>query len=403
MINEHRSSTRKRLSLCLGVLAAATVLGACGSDDSSDSGGGDSSDPLVIGFAGGLTGDVAFYDVPSRAGMEYAVSELNKAGGVDGHEVELLVKDMKSDPKLSEVVGQELIEDGAQVLIGAPFPDQNAGTIRAGGAAGIPTVLVSATDPNNLLVGGRVAYFTTFSDNQQAAAAAEYMLDQGAQTAMTISSPDTGYTRNTPRWFTEAFEGGGGTVVGDEQFSIGQQDFAPIADSVVDADPDVIYTSMFLPDTPVFLKALEGAGYEGDVMGADGFDTPELLSVAGSAAENVAFTAHGFPEPGSKLEEVIKGIEQEQGKPPDAPAYAGLGYDSIQLIAAAVEKAGSTDPAEIDAALADLPTVEGSTGSITLEGTDGIPTKEITIVKVDNGKFVFADRFIPENVPEASG
>ena len=325
MVNERRSPTRKRLSLCLGVLAAATVLGACGSDDESDSGGDGSSDPLVIGFAGGLTGDVAFYDVPSRAGMEYAVSELNEAGGVDGHEVELLVKDMKSDPKLSEVVAQELIEDGAQVLLGAPFPDQNAGTIRAGGAAGIPTVLVSATDPNNLVVGGRIAYFTTFGDNQQAAAAAQYVLDQGAQTAMTISSPDTGYTRNTPGWFAETFEAGGGKVVGDAQFSIGQQDFAPIADSVVDADPDVVYTSMFLPDTPVFLKALEGAGYQGDVMGADGFDTPELLSVAGSAAENVTFTAHGFPEPGGKLDEVIEGIEKEQGKPTGCGGLCGLG------------------------------------------------------------------------------
>jgi branched-chain amino acid transport system substrate-binding protein len=392
----------KRLSLWLGVLAAASILGACGSDESGG-GGDDANDPLVIGYAAGLTGDAAFYDVSSRAGAEYAVDELNQAGGVDGHEVELLVKDMKSDPKLSEIVAQELIEDGAQVLLGAPFPDQNAGTIRAGGAAGIPTVLVSATDPNNLVVGGRVAYFTAFGDNQQAAAAAEYALGEGAKTAMTISSPDTGYTRNNPIWFTESFEAGGGEVVGDAQFSLGQQDFAPIADSVVDANPDVVYTSMFLPDTPVFLKALEGAGYEGDVMGADGFDTPELLSVAGSAAENVTFTAHGFPEPGGKLAAVIDGIEKEQGDAPDAAAFAGLGYDAVQLIAAAAEEAGAIDAADLDAALAELPTVDGATGSITLEGTNGIPTKDVFLVEVENGEFALADQFIPENVPEAGG
>jgi branched-chain amino acid transport system substrate-binding protein len=387
------------------VSAAVVAVGAaaCGSDD--DEKGGASGDgkgkELVVGFAAGLTGDAAIADVPARQGMEYAVEELNRAGGVDGHKVRLIVKDMKTDPKLAGVVAKELLDEGASVLLGAPFPNTNVGTIRAGAKQGVPTVLVATTEPSNAVIGGRPAYFTAFGDNQQAAAAAEYARKQGHRTAMTVTSPDAAYTKDTPGWFKESFERQGGEVIGDVTFSIGQQDFGSVVSRIAnqDPEPDVIYTSMFVPDTAVFLKELRASGVESAVVGADGFDSPALIEVAGSAADGVAFTAHGLPEEGSKLAEVVEGISNA-GEKPESAAFAGLGYDAIQLIRAAVEEAGSIEPEAIDKALAQLSAVEGATGSITLEGTNGIPRKPITIVEVKDGAFAFGDQFEPEQVPE---
>ena len=54
----------------------------------------------MIGAALGLTGDAAPGDVPGSVAMEYEVHRVNKAGGIDGNPIKLIIKDMKSDPAL---------------------------------------------------------------------------------------------------------------------------------------------------------------------------------------------------------------------------------------------------------------------------------------------------------------
>ena len=96
----------------LAVAAAALALG-CGGDDTTS----DASSPagkVVIGAALGLVGDAAPGDVPASEAMKYEVDQINKAGGIDGKQIELIIKDMKSDPALGGTVTQELLDAGAQ-------------------------------------------------------------------------------------------------------------------------------------------------------------------------------------------------------------------------------------------------------------------------------------------------
>jgi branched-chain amino acid transport system substrate-binding protein len=392
------------LTMATVILLALSGLAACGGDsDGGGAGGGggtDAGEPLKIGAALALTGDLAFSDVPNRQGIEYAVDQLNAKGGIDGHKIELMVKDMKSDAKLSGVVAQELLDDGAAVLIAPSFPEVNIGVIEAGAAQDVASLIPLLTTPVNVDIAKGTVVLPAFSDPQQVAAVAEFAAGQGAKTAVTVSSPDHPYTQNNPKYFVEAFEGQGGEVIGDVQFTIGQTEFDSVARKVADRNPDIVFTSMFLPDTPVFLKALRAAGFDGAVYGSDGFDSPALIEVAGKAAENVFFTVAGFPEPGSELAKVIDGITQETGKEPESAAFAGLGYDSIQVIKAAVVKAGSVDSSDLTPAFDDLGTVPGTvTGEITLEGHNQFPTKPVTVVAVENGKLKLADEITPTDVP----
>ena len=381
-------------------LAAATGALACGG--SGDDGGGSESDKIVIGAALGLVGDAAPGDVPASEAMEYQVDLINKAGGIDGKQVELIVKDMKSDPALSGTVTQELLDAGAQVIIAPAFPGMGAGVVQTAAKAGVPVLSATSTQPEYVVVGGSKAYLVAFGDNVQAAASAEYALAQGFKTAYTLTSPDLSYTDLLPKFFAEAFENGGGTTIGDAGFSIGQQDFAAQVTKIqaLDPQPDVIYTGMFPPDTGVFVRQLRSAGVKAPLYGADGCDQQPLIDLAGKDADGIVFTTHGFPTPGGAFEAFMTGLTEFQGKPPEAPALASLGGDTILVVQAAIEAAGSTDPKAIAEALAELEDVEVVSGSITYAGTNGVPSKTVAIVEIEDGAFVFKETITPAFIPE---
>jgi branched-chain amino acid transport system substrate-binding protein len=381
----------------LALLALATVgCGGGGSDTASE-------DPVVIGFAAGLVGDAAAGDVPALQGMEYTVKLLNDAGGIAGHPVKLIVKDMKSDVALGATVANQLIDEGAQILIGPAFPGFAAGVIQSAAAAGITVLGGTSTQPEYTKVGGAKAYLVAFGDNVQAAATAEWALKQGLKTVYTVASPDLSYTAMLPVFFAQVFEKGGGKEVGTDNFTIGQPDFSAQVTKIagLDPQPDCIYVPMFPPDIGIFLKQLRAAGVTSQVIGADGYDIQALLDLAGKDAEGVVFSTHGFPTPGTRVGDWVKGYTEWKGKAPESSALGGLGCDNIYVVKAAVEAAGSLDPKAIGDALANLENVQVTTGVLTYKGTDGVPLKTVTIATVKDGKFAFVEELIPKYVPPA--
>jgi branched-chain amino acid transport system substrate-binding protein len=403
-------ANRFRILIVLAVLALAAA--ACGSDD-ADSAGDDgasqgggateaSGEPLVIGYAAALTGDGAAGDVPGLQGVEYAVDQLNDAGGIDGHPVELVTKDMQSDPALGGRVTQELLDEGAQVILGPPFPAMAVGVIQTAGKADVPVLSVTSTQPEYPVVGGSPAFLAAFGDNVQAAAAAQYALAQGFKTSFTMVSPDFSYTEENPEFFVETFTNGGGENIGSETFSIGQEDFSTQVTAIANLpeQPDVIFGALFMPDLGTFLKQLREAGVDTPVYGVDGFDTQAVIDFAGGDAENVVFATHGFPEEGSSFAEFVSAVEEAQGEAPEAPALTALGGDAIAIVKAAVEQAGSVEPAAIGEAMSQLDALQVVTGELSYAGGNGIPRKTVSMVAIESGEFVLKDQFVPEFIPE---
>jgi branched-chain amino acid transport system substrate-binding protein len=357
--------------------------------------------PLIIGDVQGLTGDAGPGEIPAADAMKMVVKQINDAGGIAGHPVTLIQKDMKSDPALSAPVTQEVLDAGAQIILGPAFPGIAAGVVQTAAKKGVAVICLTATTPGVTTAGGTKAYMVAFGDNAQAAACAEYALKKGMKTAYLLGSPDSEYTDGLPKYFGDAFEHGGGTVVGSDTFSIGQQDFAAQVTKVaaLNPQPDCIYTGMMVPDTGIFMKALRAAGVKSLVLGNDGNDNQVLIDFGGEGVEGMVFATHGFPTPGSANEKFNKDLTAFLGKASDGPALASLAGDAMAVIKAAVEKAGSLDPKAIAQAVDQTENVEGINGKITLKGTTGVPTKTVYLVKVVNGKTVLEDQILPSYVP----
>jgi branched-chain amino acid transport system substrate-binding protein len=79
--------------------------------------------------------------------------------------------------------------------------------------------------------------------------------------------------------------------------------------------------------------------------------------------------------------------------------FAALGYDAMQLMADAIKRAGSTEAQAIKQALEETKEFAALTGSITLSSESHVPSKAVTIIAIQNGKFTLAEEIVPEAVP----
>lgn len=389
-----------RIGLALLAIGAAAV-GGCGSDDdaSGDAASKSSDDTtVVVGYVGGFTGILAPYDGGVIQGLKLKVEELNAGGKV---KLDLQTRDSRSEPAEAVAAAQDLIAKGADVLI---TPCDSDPAIAAGGIAqkqGIPALSSCATTPTLPQAVGDHMFLSVQGDNAQSTVLANYATEQGYKSAYLLSSPDSGYTKELPRYFGEVFEANGGTIAGTDTFKLGGQDFNAQVTKIRQASPqpDVIMTSAYLPDFPVFIKQLRAAGVDIPVLGVNAIDTQTTLDASGDAAEGVVFTTHAFPRDGNGLATFYETFETETGKPAES-IFPAIGWDVGTIIATAAEQAGSTDPDKLRDAIAALADVEVATGTVTYDPELRLPKKPEAIVEVKDGAFALVDEVpYPDNVP----
>ena len=387
-------SRRGALGLGLGTVLA---LGAYGQARAED--------PIKIGFPANLTGNLASYDGPVLNGGKIAAAEINAAGGVLGRPIELVTYDTKSDPTVISTVASQLI-DSDQVVAMIGFADSDS--VLAIGpqvqTAGIPFLTPGATSPKLPGQIGDTVFLACFGDNVQAAVGAEFGLKNlKGKTAYLLTDIGTEYTTLLAEYFQQAFEHGGGKLVGSDTYKIGDRTFtAQVAKIKASAEkPDFIYASSNGEEIGLILKQLRQAGIELPVVGGDGYDTPLLLEVGGKAAEGTFFTTHSFIGDGAspKVQAFIDAYMQANGRLPEN-TFAALGYDAVKLMADSIKRAGAPEPAKIREALAATSGFEGVTGTITYRPGVAVPDKSVSVIGVKDGKLFLASEAAPSFVPE---
>ncbi|MCY6381808.1 ABC transporter substrate-binding protein [Hoeflea prorocentri] len=354
------------------------------------------AEDLKIGAAVSMTGGLAYADVPAIEGLQVAIDEINAAGGIDGkYMVEIDIRDGRSDPAQTTLVAQELIASGIDILITPADADPSIGAGLIAAQAKVPAFTTVASSPTLPLSAGEYMFGNFPGDNLQSAVSAQYARDTGYDTAFILYSEDSSYTQ-LPLYFKEVFEGLGGKVSGEAVYNLGQQDFSAIVTTIgsLDPAPDVIMTAAYEPDFPAFIRQLRASGVNIPVIGSDGIDSPTTFSL-GDVAEGVVFSTAGFAEEGNPLSTFYKAYEKKFNRPSET-IYTALGYDIMQVIAAAIMKAGSTDGAALRDAISGLENVQGAAGSITYAGReDRMPLRDVTLVRVKGGDREFVRQETP--------
>jgi branched-chain amino acid transport system substrate-binding protein len=211
------------------------------------------------------------------------------------------------------------------------------------------------------------------------------------------------YTTLLGGYFKARFTELGGTIVLEDSYDDKATDFsAQIAKvKALPQQPDFYFISAMPYNVGPVVKQFRDAGLTGPIVGGDGYDTPDILSVAGDAANNVWFTTHALIDATGGTDGIKKFIaayNTEFGHDPEN-AFAALGYDSVYLLVDAIKRAGSTEAAAIKTALEGTKGFPGITGSITFSADAHVPQKGVTLIKIDGGKFTLGAEVVPDKVP----
>lgn len=389
--------TKRSITATLGAAALLLPLGlvACADAESA----GDDADAIVIGHPADFSADYAGYDAPMRAGAELAVAEINEAGGVLGRQLEYQGIDGRNDQAETLRATEELIDDGAVYLIGTTGSPWTA-QANVACADGIPISTGDGTSPDLIDDGGDCSFQVILSDNVQAAAAANFAIEQEWETAVVMHSPDDPYTEGTPAYFTQTYETQGGTVMDTVDFRIGANDYSVQATAIANLpeQPDVIYTPIFVPDVPVFMRQLRAQGVDTPVLGADGAVDASSLE-AGEAIEGMLATYHAWPadEGDDELSEFIGAYTEFHGTEPES-MVAALGYDEVYLIKQVIEDAGEATPEAILEGLKNA-SFDGVTGHVEMDPETRRAIKDVSIVEVADGAFRLVEVVSPSDVP----
>lgn len=391
---------RRFLLICAALLILSAALPALGQDAPA-------GEPIIIGGVFNSTGWMAAYDQPPQRGAQLAVDEINAAGGVLGRPLQLIVLDGRTDPATVFNAALQLIDEGAHFIITPSDFDIGGPASAAAQQAGLVGLSPGASSPLFGAIGLGDKQFTVAAwTNYGSAAAAEYGFnEQGWRTAYVITDTSIDYSDSQGRYFIQAWEALGGEIVGTDTFVQGDQDFSGQLQRLqaLSEQPDVIFIASYMPDVGTLIREIRALGIETPILGGDAYDTTELYEVLGEQfGNNIFFSTHSWmgPENSEAMAAFIEAYEAAYGEPPDN-SFIALGYDAVQIIAQAVEAAGSLDG---DAVAEAMRSLQFSLLSGELDWGDvesGHETiKELFILEIQGGVPSFVTRFIPEFVPQ---
>jgi len=403
---------RKSLALLGAILlvAACTTPASSGAPSTAAQGSGAPAGTTAAGgtikIGGGfaLTGDESALDLPAANGAKLAVKQLNAAGGVLGKQIEFIVHDSQYKMDVTAQTAKQFVEqDKVPVFIGYTDTDSVLAAGPIFQAAKIPFITAGATSPKIPSQVGDMMFLACFGDNVQAAVGAEYSYKTFGHNAYFLWDKGVEYTTLLGQYFKSRFTELGGTIALEDSYDDKATDFSAQITKIkaLSPAPDFYYVAAMPYNIGPLVKQFRDAGITGPIVGGDGYDTPDLVSVAGSAADNVYFTTHALMDATAGTDGIKKFMadyKTEYGHDPEN-AFAALGYDTLMLMADAIKRAGSTDSAAVKAAIEGTSNYPGITGAITFSAGSHVPQKGVTVIAVKGGKFTLGAEVVPDKVP----
>ncbi|MCL5260132.1 MAG: ABC transporter substrate-binding protein [Gammaproteobacteria bacterium] len=350
--------------------------------------------PIIIGTIYNLSGSQSPLDQASLNGARLAVKEINAAGGLlGGRQLVLDVADGKTMQNIITAQAKRLAHDksASGIIIGLSDTDMAVAAIPEIAAAKKLFVTSGATSPKLTSLGPNSVVMICIDDANQAARAADFaFVKLGAKHAYLFTQSDSEYTHLVSQFFKQRFSELGGDIVDTVTFTsnklIDTKKLAAL--KKLPKQADVIYLAADPDTAPLIVNQIRQNGLMQPIIGGDSFDNEILLAAIKKDISNLYFTTHGFIDVANPDAKVQKFIADYIATYHEAPttSFTGLGYDTIKIIAKAIQIAGTTDPQKVRDALLSIENYHGITGVISYVNNNPIPRKTVSIIKITAGK-----------------
>ncbi|GHV37183.1 ethanolamine utilization protein EutJ [Synergistales bacterium] len=328
--------------------------------------------PIIIGTTQPLTGTQANPGNDALRAVQLAVKQKNAKGGLNGSPIQLVAYDSQGIPEEAVKVVTRLIEvDKINFMIGDTI---SSCLLAAGNIINGAKMLTIGTGLSSTWMeqGWEYIWRACVNNGRTMPVAAQTAYDMGIRTMGVMHGQDDA---NMSAWkaFREAGERIGLTFTTAETYIEGDTDFSGQIAKIIQTNPDAILMSSHGPTMGAFLRQLRGQGFSGIVFVKETF-TSDSVQQAGPACDGVVFiypyVTYLSPDEcdDPMLRTFLEEFLKEFGQMP-IQEHSYRAYDSMNVLFAAAEKAGSNDTQAIMKALGTISGFKGLVG--TLDFTKG--------------------------------
>jgi branched-chain amino acid transport system substrate-binding protein len=344
-----------------------------------------------IGTASPLSGPGAHQGKDIENGARMAIEDLNAKGiAIGGKKIKwvLQAEDDASDPKTGTAVAQKLVDAHVAAVVGHlnSGPTVPASKIYAG--AGIPQISPAATTPVYTNQGYKTAFRVVANDNLIGRTLAHYALGTLKAKRIAVIDDRTAFGQGLADQFTRAVRSSGGAAIVSRQFTNDKAtDFSAILTQIRAHKPDLVFYGGMDAVAGPMLKQMKTLGLQAKFVAGDGVCSEKLPLLAGDAlGDDKVFCAVAGGVTGAQeaaYTAFTERFRQRYGSPVET--YAPYAYDAVMVFAAAMQQAGSVEPARFLPALSTL-RHEGVTGSIAFDARGDLRDAAMTLYTYRQGK-----------------
>lgn len=373
-----RRSPRLGGTLILAVLALAAAGGSLRCRPANRE--------IIVGSILSLSGEGEYYGKHIQQGMNLAVEELNRRGGIQGRPLRVVYRDSRSRPEAGRIHAEDLYRNlRIPAIIGAVLSSVTLAIAPI--AESERRILLSpASSSPKITQAGSFIFRNYPSDVLEGAYMAEFASRELHLQRIAILSVDNEYGKGLREIFRSRTEATGREVILDLEFPQEESGYPSLVSRIKEIDPDGVYLIGYYREVARFLKIYRREGIDATILGVAGFHSGELLRLAGEAAEGVIFPYLSFDSESEDLvvRRFIRDFHEEYGNAPDD--WAAHGYDAVMILAQAISRAGMAAEGIRDS-LREMTAFQGAAG-ITRFDENGDVAHYPRIFIVHGGKFV---------------
>lgn len=304
---------------------------------------------IKIGEYGSLTGSTATFGISSKNGIELFIDKLNAQGGVGGQKLHVIVEDDQSKPEEAATAVNKLIaQDAVIAVLGEVASSRSMAAAPICQAASVPMITPSSTNPRVTELGDyifRVCYIDPF----QGEVIAKFAKNTLQLTrAAVLRDQKNDYSVGLANYFEDAFKKMGGTIVSDESYSEGDQDFRAQLTVIKTKNPQFIMVPGYYTEVGLIARQARELGIKVPMLGGDGWVSDRLLDIAQDALDGSYLVNHYWvDDPNPKVQEFVTEYRKRYNATPDG--LAALAYDAAGVLTNAMERLRTEDAKAFDA------------------------------------------------------
>lgn len=348
---------------------------------------------VKIGHVGPTSGAIAHLGKDNENGARLAIEELNAKGfKIAGKVVklELLVEDDAGDPKQGTTVAQKLADQKVKGVVGHLNSGTSIPASKVYSDAGIPQISPSATNPKFTRQGFKTTFRVVADDVHLGGTLGKYAVNTLKGKSIAVIDDRTAYGQGVADEFEKAVKALKGNVVGREFTTDKATDFMSILTTLKAKKPDVVFFGGMDAVAGPMLRQMQSLGIKAKFMGGDGICSPELAKLAGDAMvdDQVYCAEAGGVEGQQKAGMDAFKVRFKAKFGADVQIYAPYVYDAVGVMAAAMVKADSVEPAKYLPVLAKTTNYQGVTGPISFDEKGDIKGGALTLKTYRAGKAI---------------